>query len=99
MAFAQIVECDTSNLEDIKRIEREWEEATEGVRTARRVALCRDRDQPDHLFEMVFFDSYESAMENSQLPQTEEYAKKMREATKGEPTFHNLEVIEDRTLS
>lgn len=99
MAFAQIVECDASDVEDIKRIEREWEEATEGERTARRVLLCQDRDRPGHLFEMVFFDSYDSAMANSQLPQTEEYAQKMREATDGEPTFHNLEIIEDRTLS
>lgn len=99
MAFAQVVEFDASDVEDIKSIEREWEEATEGERTARRVVLCRDRDRPGHYFEFVFFDSYDSAMENSRLPQTEEYAKKLRDTSEGEPAFHNLEIIEDRTLS
>lgn len=99
MAFAQIIECEASDVDDIKRIARDWEESTEGTRTARRVVLCQDRDRPGHLFEMVFFDSYDSAMANNELPQTGEYARRMREATDGEPSFHNLEVLEDRVLS
>lgn len=99
MKFAQVVEFDASDVEDIKRIEREWEEATEGARTARRVVLCQDRDRPGHFFEFVFFDSYDSAMENSELSGTEEYAKQMEAATTGAPIFHNLDVVEDRTLS
>ncbi len=99
MAFAQVLEFEASDVENIKDIEREWEAATEGERTARRVVLCQDRDRPGHFFEFVFFDSYDSAMENSRLPKTAEYAEKMKEASSGEPTFHNLDVIEDRALS
>jgi hypothetical protein len=45
----------------------------------------------------VFFDSYESAMENSANPVTGEYAAKMAALADGDPTFLNLEVLEDVT--
>jgi hypothetical protein len=41
---------------------------------------------------LVFFDSYESAMENSNLPETKAVAEKYRAATK-EMAFHDLDVI------
>jgi quinol monooxygenase YgiN len=97
--FAQIVECEVSDLDALKRLEREWEESTTGERTARRMMLCRDRDRPDHFFEFVFFDSYESAMQNSRLPGTQRYAEQMSELLGHEPAFHNLEVVEERHLS
>jgi hypothetical protein len=97
--FAQIVECEVSDLDALQRIERDWEESTAGQRTARRVMLCRDRERPDHVYELVFFDSYESAMANSELPGTQRYAEQMNDLLGQAPRFHNLEVLEERTLS
>jgi hypothetical protein len=59
--------------------------------------VTRERNDLDRFMILAFFDSYESAMENSELPQTQEYAGKMRELMDGEPTFYDLDVIEDRT--
>jgi hypothetical protein len=47
----------------------------------------------------VFFDSYESAMENSNLPVTQEFAQRMMALSDGPPSFFNLDVVEDRTLA
>ena len=65
--------------------------------TARRVVLCEDRDQPGRYLQMVFFDSYESAMANSELPITQEFAGKMGALADGPPTFFNLDVVDDRS--
>ena len=46
---------------------------------------------------LVFFDSYESAMEKSQLPETGAFAGKYQAVTKG-TTFHDLDVISDSKL-
>jgi hypothetical protein len=58
-----------------------------------------DRDNAGRYLQIVFFDSYESAMENSDLPVTQEFAQKMMALSDGPPTFHNLDVVEERTLA
>ncbi|MGQ1798901.1 hypothetical protein ACT4S5_17445 [Kocuria oceani] len=98
MAFVQLIEYSTSKPEEVERVVNEWEQASRGKRTARRVLLGRDREDPNRYCEIVFFDSYESAMENSGLPQTQEYAQKMMELMDGDPVFHDLDVVEDREL-
>ena len=98
MAFIQLIEYTTSKPEEVAGVVAEWERASQGNRTARRVLLTRDRKDPSRYYKIVSFDSYESAMENSGLPQTQEYAGKMRELMDGEPTFRDLDVVEDREL-
>ena len=98
MAFIQLIEYTTSKPEEEAEVVAEWERASQGNRTARRVLLTQDRKDPSRYYEIVSFDSYESAMENSELPQTQEYAGKMRELMDGEPTFRDLDVVEDREL-
>jgi hypothetical protein len=44
----------------------------------------------------VFFDSYESAMENSKLPETQAAAEKYMALADGPPVFYDLDVLEDR---
>jgi hypothetical protein len=45
--------------------------------------------------EIIEFPSYEAAMKNSELPETQEISAKMGTLTDGEPTFRNLEVVRD----
>ena len=59
--------------------------------------MCVDRDDPNHLYNIVFFDSYEEAMQNSELPVTADFASKMMALADGPPTFHNLDVVEDKS--
>lgn len=98
MAFVQVIDFKSSKPEEVKRVHEEWEERTSGKRTARRVLSARYRDEPDRWCELVFFDSYDSAMQNSDLPETKEYAEKLREVIDGEPSYWNLDVDEDRAL-
>ena len=60
----------------------------------KRGVITVDRDQSNRYLVIAEFDSYEAAMENSNLPETEELADRMRELADGPATFHNLEVIE-----
>ena len=97
MSFIQIIEMRTKNFDELQALGEEFFEATEGKRTVRRSVVTRDRNDPERYVLVVFFDSYESAMENSNLPETAEFAEKQMPLLDGPPTFHDLDVIEDRT--
>jgi quinol monooxygenase YgiN len=97
MEFIQIIEARTSDVEPILALDAEWEKATEGKRTARRSIVTTDRNDPERHLIIVFFDSYESAMENSALPETQEFAAKWGTLVAGTPTFHDLDVVADRS--
>lgn len=92
MEFIQIIEFQTGDIDAVQAIDQEWLDVTEGKRTARRQILTRDRNNPDRYMAVVFFDSYESAMRNSNLPETQALAAKYMKATK-DAVFHDLDVI------
>jgi hypothetical protein len=96
MAFVQIIEFRTSDADRARRVNDDWWRATEGKRTVRRELLARDRSDPGRYFAVVFFDSFESAMENSGLPETQAAAQQYAKMSDGPPVFHDLEVVEDR---
>ncbi len=98
MAFIQIIEFRSSQIDEMIRVGDEWEAATEGNRRAHRRILCEDHDNPGHYFNIVFFDSYDSAMENSALPETDALSKKMMSFADGQPIFYNLDVSSDREM-
>ena len=95
MAFIQIIEFRTSKLDEMRKVGDEWEAAVGSDSRARRRVMCEDRDNPGRYFNIVFFDSYESAMENSNLPTTAEFSQKMMALGDGPPTFYNLDVVDD----
>jgi quinol monooxygenase YgiN len=97
MSFIQIIECRTKKFDELQALGDEFFQATEGRRTVRRSLLTRDRNDPDRYLIIVFFDSYESAMENSNMPETAAFAEKQMALLDGPPNFFDLEVIEDRT--
>jgi hypothetical protein len=99
MAFVQIIDFRTSKFDEMRKLEEEWEAAAGSQSTARRVITAADRDDSGRYLQVVFFDSYESAMENSNLPVTQEFAQKMMALSDGPPSFYNLDVVEDRTLA
>lgn len=97
MSFIQIIEFNTSDIDAVRSIDKEWGAATEGKRSARRQIVTRDRNNPDRYLALVFFDSYESAMENSALPETQAFSQKYQAVTKG-TQFHDLDVIADEEM-
>jgi hypothetical protein len=96
MGFVQIMQYRTSDIDSLRKLEEDWRQATEGKRTVRREILAQDRSDPSRYFNIVFFDSYESAMENSNLPETQAAADKFDDLTEG-VTFYDLDVLEDRS--
>ncbi len=98
MAFVQIIEYRTSKFDEMRKLGDEWEAAATDT-TARHRVLCQDRDNPERYFNMVFFDSYDEAMKNSNSPTTQEFSQKMMALADGQPTFYNLDVVEDRKLA
>jgi hypothetical protein len=98
MSFIQIIECRTNRMAELEASSREYEEATAGKTTVRRSIVTQDRNDPERFMIVVFFDSYSDAMANSELPETGVLAEKMGTLLLGPPTFHDLDVLEDRTL-
>lgn len=96
MPFVQIIEFSTSDIEGMQAINEQWAQETEGKRTAQRSILAADRDHPGQYCALAFFDSYESAMENSGLPETKAAADRYAELTDGQPVFRNLDVLAER---
>lgn len=98
MAFIQIIECQTDRYEEMMALEQEWQQATEGKRTLRRTIVARDRNDPKRHLVLAFFDSYDSAMENSNLPETTEFGQKQQALLDAPATFTDLDVLEDREM-
>jgi len=94
MQFIQVIDYHTSRFDDMQALGREWEAAAQSTTKARRRVLVRDRDDASHYLNIVFFDSYDEAMENSNDPLTQQFAGQLMALADGEPTFHNLDVIE-----
>ena len=97
MGFIQIIEMHTKRYEELQAIGDEFFAATEGKRTLRKSYVTRDRSDPDRYLVVAFFDSYESAMENSNLPETAALAEKQTPLLDAPPTFFDLDVIEERS--
>jgi hypothetical protein len=97
MAFVQIVDMHTSKFEEISALEQEWRAATEGKRTLRRSIVTRDRNDPNHFMVLAFFDSYESAMSNSNLAETVRFGQKQAALLDGPMEFIDLDVVEDQS--
>ena len=95
MPFVQIIDFNTSRFNDADEYVDEFRKATEGRRTVQRVRVCRDRDKPGHYFTIAEFDSYEEAMRNSQMPETQKFAEQLATLADLPPTFYNLEVVRD----
>ena len=96
MTYIQIIEMHTTKFDEVQALEEAWEQATGDRRTLRRQIVTRDHNDPDRYLIIAIFDSYESAMENSSLPETGEIAGKMMALTDRPPTFHDLDVIDER---
>jgi quinol monooxygenase YgiN len=93
MRFVQIMEFTTSRIDELEAVDDEWMRATEGKRTMLRETVYADRDQPNHYVTVVEFDSYEAAMANSELPETQAAAERYAALCDGPVRFLNLDVV------
>jgi len=96
--FIQIIEMNTTKIDEIRKLDEEWKAATKGKRTATRATIAVDRDDPKRHFVIVEFASPEDAAKNDALPETQDFATKQMALVDGPPTFYNLDVIEVEEL-
>jgi steroid delta-isomerase-like uncharacterized protein len=99
MTFVQLIDCKTSRFDDMNRLMDSWVEQTRGKRTATHSLIGKDRSDASHLVEIVEFPSYEEAMRNSKLPETDRIFQEMVALCDETPTFTNLDVVRDEQLN
>ncbi|MBP2584165.1 putative ester cyclase [Streptomyces sp. PvR006] len=98
MTFTQIIDFKTSRIDDMSRLMDRWIEQTKGKRTATHSVLGKDRADSSHLVEIVEFPSYDVAMRNSQLPETDRIFREMVALCDEMPTFTDLDVVRDEAM-
>ncbi|MFR9676299.1 ester cyclase [Streptomyces sp. TR06-5] len=95
MTFMQMIDCRTDRFEEMDRLMDRWAAQTKGKRTATHETIGRDRSDGAHYIEIVEFPSYEEAMRNSQLPETDQLYQEMVALCDRIPEFTDLDVVRD----
>ncbi|MFI9826798.1 ester cyclase [Streptomyces sp. NPDC051913] len=98
MTFVQLIDCKTSRFDEMNRLMDRWVEQTKGKRTATHDLVGKDRSDASHFLQIVEFPSYEDAMRNSNLPETDKIFQEMVALCDEMPTFTDLDVVRDEQL-
>lgn len=98
MKFIQLIEFKTGDIDAFDRMVDEWLEQSAAFRTTTKATQTRDRDNDRTYIQIVEFPSYEAAMENSERPETAEFASRLAKLCDGPPTFRNLDVIREEDM-
>lgn len=96
MGFIQIIEFKTDDINGVRKLQHDYRQATAGKNTIRGEILTQDRNNPRRYFNIVFFDSYESAMQNSHLSETQADFENYKPVLDGPAVFYDFDVIDDR---
>lgn len=96
MSFMQIIEFRTEDSDAVRTAGAEYWTQSEGKRTVRRSITATDHNDPSRHFLIALFDTYESAMENSQLQETKQAAQRLAGLAAGPPSFLDLDIVDDR---
>jgi hypothetical protein len=94
--FVQIIEIQTSRIDDVNAIGQEVQRRLDdgAGSSPRRALFTADRDRPGHYLNIVEFESYEAAMEDSDRPEVGEFASQLAKLCDAPPRFYNLDVQE-----
>ncbi|MHA5052739.1 ester cyclase [Streptomyces sp. SD15] len=98
MTFVQLIDCKTSRFDEMNRLMDTWAELTKGKRTATHNIIGKDRSDASHFIEIVEFLSFDEAMRNSNLPETDKIFREMVALCDEMPTFTDLDVVRDEQL-
>jgi hypothetical protein len=91
--FVQVIEFRTSRIDELKKL-ADAMESDSGPGAASRGTVTQDRDRPGWYLNIVEFDSYETAMSNSNRPDVSAFAAKMAALCEEPPRFYNLDVVQ-----
>jgi hypothetical protein len=91
--FIQIIDYHTDRGDEMEQLLDEWRDSTEGRRRTASAITTRDREDATHYIAIVEFPSYDEAMRNNDLPETQRFAARMTELCTEAPKFLNLDEI------
>jgi quinol monooxygenase YgiN len=91
--FVQIIQFKTSKFDEMQKVVDQYREQTAGRRTTGRVMTTKDRDNTGQYMIVAAFPSYEAAMQNNELPETQAMSEQMMKFSDGPPTFYNLDLV------
>jgi hypothetical protein len=94
--FVQIIEIQTSRIDEVEALGRQVQGRLDDGSSSspKRGLFTEDRDRPGYYLNIVEFDSFEAAMENSSRPEVGEFASQLGKLCDGPPRFYNLSVRE-----
>jgi hypothetical protein len=95
MTFIQVIEFQTSRVDEFDTVLDDWLTESKDWRTATRSVRTKDRDRADTYVQMVEFPSYDKALENSNHPATAAFAGRLAKLCDAPPVFRNLDVLSD----
>lgn len=98
MAFIQIIEFQTSRVDEFDALLEKWLAQSKDWRTSTRSVRTKDRDRPNTYVQIVEFPSYEKAQENSSHPATAEFASQLAKLCDAPPAFRNLDVLVEEAM-
>ena len=94
MPFVQTISFTTTRIEELQQLQEEYErEQAPQAPGYRRAWLLKDRDRENAYMISVEFESYELAMQNSARPETDAWARRLRELVDGEVVYGNYDLI------
>lgn len=93
MGFVQIIEYKTSRIDELRALVDKHRGDLEAGFAIRGTAT-KDRDREDTYLNIVEFESWEKAQENSARPETSAFAQEMMALCDGPPRFYNLDVVD-----
>jgi hypothetical protein len=88
--FVQIIEIQTSRIDEVDALLEELR--SQGPMPMQRATMAADRDRPGFYLNLLEFESYEQAMENSNRPETGEMAGRLAALCDAPPKYYNLDV-------
>src|SRR5262245_10060449 len=97
MRFIQTVSYTTSKPDALKALADQWEQDNPSTPGMVSLKLLKDRDRENSYIILVEFESYEVAMQNSERPETDAFAKQMASLVDGGPTYGNDDVVQEMT--
>ncbi len=95
MRYIQLVEFDTNHpVHEVQQALDAWLAASRGKRTLHMAVVAADHDRANHYWELLAYASEQEALKTAELPETKAAFERWSGLLDGEPTFHNLDVVE-----
>jgi hypothetical protein len=95
MRYIQLVEFDTNHpVQEVQQALDAWLAASSGKRTLHMAVVAADHDRAHHYWELLEYTLEEEAAKTAELPETKAAYDRWFALLDGEPSFHNLDVVE-----